>query len=274
MHRLVAFLVGVVAGAFITWQVVNRLNTFPQGSNATGGIILRESQRIPKTIHFVYGLWDDFDKMPPTFQETIDAWGRVGFKTKLWNRDMCEGLLTSRPEYGKYIAMYRKFPRNVQRADFIRYLIVYDQGGFYMDLDANPGHVSLYDHGVMSYKKAVFFVEVVVDEEFSSRQAEVHPIREGVPEAHERIANYAFGSTANHVALKLILGEVERRWLKFQAVAGDPDYYVLFTTGPSAVTRALLLVRMHKSLHVFEKEAAHSLVNHTSAGTWRSAKDV
>ena len=143
-----------------------------------------------------------------------------------------------------------------------------------MDLDANPGVSSLYDNDVTIYKKAVFFVETEVDEEFSKRQAELHPIREGLPESHERIANYAFGSTSNHMSLKLVLDEVERRWNKFQAITGNPDYYVIFTTGPSAFTRALLQVRLHPSVHVFGKEASHSLVNHISTGTWKDKRDV
>ena len=229
--------------------------------------------KIPRVVHFVYGLWDDFDSLPRAFRRNMEDWHRQGFDVKLWNKERCEDLLHSRPEYGRIVDMYQSFKRNVQKADLIRYCIVYDQGGFYMDLDALPGDDSLFAHSASASKNAVFFVERIVGSAFARRQADVHPIREGLPEIEERIANYAFGCVPRHVSLLLVMNEVERRVKKFPMPTGDPDYYVIFTTGPSAVTRALQQVRHREDVHIFERPESRSLVRHKCTGTWRQAGD-
>ena len=38
-------------------------------------------------------------------------------------------------KFPEYLAVFRSFPRPIQRYDFFRYLAVYHFGGFYFDLD-------------------------------------------------------------------------------------------------------------------------------------------
>ena len=54
---------------------------------------------------------------------------------KLWLAKDCDELLQTYPQY---IDLYTNFREEIQRVDFIRYLILYDQGGIYVDCDISP----------------------------------------------------------------------------------------------------------------------------------------
>lgn len=52
---------------------------------------------------------------------------------KLWRLSECEGLL--RQHYPQYMHLWHRLKSNIEKADFIRYLIIYHHGGLYVDLD-------------------------------------------------------------------------------------------------------------------------------------------
>ncbi len=59
---------------------------------------------------------------------------------KLWREDDIDKLLLKYPQFRK---LYDNFKYPIQRVDFIRYLILYDKGGIYIDCDISPiGDVS------------------------------------------------------------------------------------------------------------------------------------
>jgi mannosyltransferase OCH1-like enzyme len=53
----------------------------------------------------------------------------------LWGKQQIEDLLLDYPQYKQ---LYDDFRYDIQRLDFARLLILYDQGGLYLDLDINP----------------------------------------------------------------------------------------------------------------------------------------
>lgn len=90
--------------------------------------------KIPKIIHQV---WEGRTepKMPVRLQILAESWKEKNpdWEYHLWNGDDMDKLvLTFFPEY---MPLYRSFPRNVQRWDTIRYMILYVYGGVYTDLD-------------------------------------------------------------------------------------------------------------------------------------------
>jgi mannosyltransferase OCH1-like enzyme len=157
--------------------------------------------------------------------------------------------------------LYYNLPRNIQRADFIRYLIVFDQGGYYCDLDARPGPVTL-----SNQKDCIYFVEHISSDEWCQETIKKYPIREGIPELKRRIANYYFGAIPRHESLLKIINLLIQRVTKFPIVVGDPDYYVLYTTGPSVVTRAV------QNYRIIEYNTKW-YVSHLCTGTWRNGCD-
>jgi len=94
-----------------------------------------------KTIHQVYGVFNDGVKLEdiPIFHKqttiTKQFCNKHDINYKLWNYHMCEELIDKYPDYR---ILYDSFRFPIQKADFIRYLILYDEGGIYVDCDICP----------------------------------------------------------------------------------------------------------------------------------------
>jgi mannosyltransferase OCH1-like enzyme len=66
------------------------------------------------------------------FQKTVQDL-HPGWTYRLWTDD--ENLAFVTVEYPEFLGAYLQLPRNIMRADVIRYLIMYRLGGLYLDLD-------------------------------------------------------------------------------------------------------------------------------------------
>tara|TARA_R100000655_G_scaffold31166_1_gene62574 strand:+ start:6351 stop:7043 length:693 start_codon:yes stop_codon:yes gene_type:complete len=94
-----------------------------------------------ETIHQVYGVFNDGKKLEdiPIFnhqvKRTIEYCTRYNINYKMWNNTMCNELINKYPQYKE---LYDNFKQPIQKADFIRYLILYDEGGIYIDCDVCP----------------------------------------------------------------------------------------------------------------------------------------
>jgi len=97
---------------------------------------------IPKLIHQVYGIFNDGIQLHdiPTFQrcvgETKDFCQEHGYEYKMWGLKECEELICDK--YLHYVDLWNSFRYPIQKADFIRYLILYEYGGWYVDCDVFP----------------------------------------------------------------------------------------------------------------------------------------
>ena len=54
---------------------------------------------------------------------------------KLWNEEDCNELINKYPQFKE---LYENFREPIQQVDFIRYLILYHEGGIYVDCDIAP----------------------------------------------------------------------------------------------------------------------------------------
>jgi len=54
---------------------------------------------------------------------------------KLWNEEDCNELINKYPQFKE---LYENFREPIQQVDFIRYLILYETGGIYVDCDIAP----------------------------------------------------------------------------------------------------------------------------------------
>lgn len=91
--------------------------------------------RIPRIIHQTWKT----DCVPEEWRMSQKNWSRMkqfGFEYKLWTDEMNEALV--RKKYPWFLETYLGFPHNIQRADAIRYFILYEFGGIYSDLDISP----------------------------------------------------------------------------------------------------------------------------------------
>lgn len=94
------------------------------------------SLKIPKIIHQIYGLWDN--KISNEIQRRINKWKELhpNYEYKLWGKKECRELLKTKYEW--FLPIYDNYPYHVQKADAIRYFILYEYGGIYSDIDLEP----------------------------------------------------------------------------------------------------------------------------------------
>lgn len=92
----------------------------------------RQEQLIPRVVHqtakSLDGLSVDINALRQTWMRLNPAW-----EVKLWDDAHCKDFV--RQEFPEYFAAYTGLAKNVERADFFRYLVVLRYGGVYADID-------------------------------------------------------------------------------------------------------------------------------------------
>ena len=96
---------------------------------------------IDRKIHQVYGVFNDGVSIEsiPIFHQQVSKTQQFcqtnDIIYKMWDNEACNELINKYPEYKE---LYENFRFPIQKADFIRYLILYDTGGIYVDCDIAP----------------------------------------------------------------------------------------------------------------------------------------
>ena len=95
-----------------------------------------------KTIHQIYGIFNDgipLEKIPnyiDNVKATQEFCKTHGIEYKMWGLKECDELVHH--EFPNYIDLWNSFRYPIQKADFIRYCILYKFGGLYIDCDIRP----------------------------------------------------------------------------------------------------------------------------------------
>jgi len=104
--------------------------------------LIKSNSKQPKLIiHQIYGVFRDGKPLSdfPLFMNSKKAWTdlakKQGYGYKLWNDKMCTDLINKYPEFK---SMYNNVKYPVMRADIMRFLILYEHGGMYVDMDVLP----------------------------------------------------------------------------------------------------------------------------------------
>ena len=89
---------------------------------------------IPKIIHQT---WKTSD-VPEKWKKSPEEWKRLHpeWEYKLWTDNDNRNLI--KDFFPDFLSIYDSFKYNIQRADMIRYFILYKYGGVYSDLDVYP----------------------------------------------------------------------------------------------------------------------------------------
>ena len=93
-------------------------------------------------IHQIYGIFDDGIPLNeiPSFKKCVARTNKFckknGYQHRMWNLQMCEELIID--HYPQYLCLWSEFRYPIQKADFIRYLILHQYGGWYVDCDVYP----------------------------------------------------------------------------------------------------------------------------------------
>lgn len=97
---------------------------------------------IPKIIHQIWisskdSQFQGYPENRPTYQKYAKSWQEhhPDYQYQLWNNRQVEELLAT-PGYERWRDFYHtKIQRHIEKCDFARYLILYNCGGIYADLD-------------------------------------------------------------------------------------------------------------------------------------------
>lgn len=91
---------------------------------------------IPKIIHQTYKTEEVPEKWKEMQKSVMD--NHPDYKYILWTDEMAEDFIAK--EYPWFLPTYQSYPFPIQRADVIRYFILYHFGGIYVDLDNGSRH--------------------------------------------------------------------------------------------------------------------------------------
>jgi len=136
--------------------------------------------------------------------------------------------------YPHYRAVFDKFPEDIQRYDFFRYLVVYHFGGFYFDTDVF----------LASSLESLLGYECV----FPFEHLSTHKFLFDEYGMDWEIGNYGFGAVAGHPFIDKIIANVVRaqenpEWAEAMTKPIPrlfrSQYFVLDSTGPGLVSRTL-----------------------------------
>ena len=89
---------------------------------------------IPKILHFTWKTED----VPGVMADYLRRWRDLhpDWDVRLWTDATMRDFVTT--TYPELVALYESYPRNIQRADSFRYLVLNALGGVYADLDVEP----------------------------------------------------------------------------------------------------------------------------------------
>ena len=88
---------------------------------------------IPKIIHQIWSSKDG--SLPQFLKEWSETWKdfHPNWQYEFWDNNRMNSFMQE--FYPEYMEIYNKFPYDVQRWDSIRYLILWEMGGMYVDFD-------------------------------------------------------------------------------------------------------------------------------------------
>lgn len=163
--------------------------------------------RIPRIIHQTWKT----DEIPVRFEKWIKTWTKnhPDWEYWLWTDDSARQLIAER--HPQLLPIFNNYPQGIRRADALRYVVLYEFGGIYADLDLE----SLMAVDSMHRKYSCFV----------SQEPYEHPILDSNFES--LVINAVLGCRAKHPFMKLLMDNLP---------AFSHMWDVLDSTGPHFVT--------------------------------------
>ncbi|CAL5227917.1 g10962 [Coccomyxa viridis] len=195
---------------------------------------------IPAVVHQTWKTTEVPEQWQAARQSCIDM--HPSFHFRLWTDEDARALIAR--DLPELLPTFDSYPFNIQRADAIRYVLLYKFGGFYMDLDIEC-------HKPMDALRAYPFI-----------MPQTRPVG---------FSNDFFASTPGHPFVRKLLDALPswNMWLfsKYPTV--------MFTTGPMFVTLQASLYSARKTLWVLPDELygkyvprPESLFGHLWGSSW------
>lgn len=225
----------------------------------------------PDHIFFLYGfLGDSFDIKQPEFIRNLKIWKRLNPKWKInILRDQYDSINQWVQTHFKWFyQIYRGYPKSIQRCDIIRYMLMYQYGGVYSDLDVEcklPISNLLRQYG---WANVIFGISRIKSKQKCELAAKYETIRNGKPEIPVRIANYwCVSRIPNHPIWIDILRLAKKR----SGSSLQSQYGIIYTTGPDVITTALSENRSkYRDIAIIPIEKFTKIYPHSCSSSWRS----
>lgn len=176
---------------------------------------------IPKKIHQVYFPWNGPFELIPIFVKSRQLFQDMhpDWEYKLWGEEDALKLVEDHAPH--LLQFYRDMRFNIQRVDFIKFLILKVHGGFYCDLDS---------HCIQSF------------EPLRSKRFILHTLKHLIPKHHEYVQNDFMASEPDFKFWDIIFTELP---INYKEKQQNPIYdqwkgrFVLQTTGPAFLSRVV-----------------------------------
>ena len=212
-------------------------------------------QRLNKTIHQIY--WSD-ETLPDEYMDNIEiiVHHHPDWKYILWDEKSCLELLEN--EMSDVLHYIDRCKHIIQKCDLMRYFILYNQGGLYLDLDIKMFKPFEYILTKYPDSQEIFFKE----------------------NTKERlVTNSVMFSYPNSYIFKKCI-----EWLKLSDTTIKSSKDIILTTGPAFLTKiASMYSCLPSTNHVilpseyFEPEADQidtAVGLHYYAGSWYNDKNM
>ena len=177
---------------------------------------------IPKIIHQIYfNLHDKKIEEIPLFKTSSERIQKMypDFEYKIWNEESCSLLVkTELPEYFKF---YTNLRYEIQKIDYMRFVLLYLYGGIYIDLDLIP----------------IQKMDSVLNQPFFT-----NTIRGLVPKHCEFVQNDFMGSVKGFKLWDILLKGCEANYnskARMEVYDVRTARFVLHTTGPRYLSKMI-----------------------------------
>ncbi|XP_060600780.1 uncharacterized protein LOC132754202 [Ruditapes philippinarum] len=164
-----------------------------------------------------------------------------GFKYTLWNASMVEELLEER--YPQLRDLYHSYDHWVRRADMARYIVLYEYGGIYVDLDIKSTGKQLND----LYKTFKSTTDIVL-------YLTSPPV----------VSNDFMIAKPKHPFMKHVVCGLEsaNRWYVL------PYVTTMYTTGPMFLNAQYKSYSEKQEIHLLEEPVMRKFVRHMTGSSW------
>ena len=230
-----------------TQASLHRPGTSGEGIISGGGAPM--PLMIPRIIHQTYKTSDVPDRVKGLMRTWADK--NPGWKTRFYNDQECYKFVER--EFPEYYDAYVSLPKDVERSDFFRYLIVLHSGGLYADIDTECRQP------MDSYLRSTDTLVVGWENEFRTDEMAYsrHFVR------RRQVLNWVFAGAPGHPALREICDHIARS--AHRVFTNNTNRDTLERTGPGAFTD--VIVRQFW-LHSKTSRAAKDVLAPLATSAW------
>ncbi|XP_064637904.1 uncharacterized protein LOC135494083 [Lineus longissimus] len=115
----------------------DRLQCIIRGNDNLPKQRIRPWKVIPRISKIIHQTWKN-SSIPSMAKNWVKKWLRInpGWEYWFWSDDDCRTFIKTK--FPNYLQLYDGYDKSIQKADVIRYFILYEYGGIYADLDVEP----------------------------------------------------------------------------------------------------------------------------------------